>query len=236
MKKIIVLLLLPLLIFSIIACKDKEEEHEKKGKLIKMVEHFPSNNEFSLVITYYYDNQNRLIKHQQSQNGDTASISIKYSANTIITTLENVENEISTWFFNENGYLIGDDNNSTYIYENGYLKEWKGENGNKVEYSWQNGNMVQINGATFEYNNKKDLLNINPFFFKGNNTLTYCGVKLKGWTSKNYVIKETHSVPCDHIITYEYIFDKDGYPIQIIWYFESEKDGKSESKLILTYY
>jgi len=247
MKRLL-LFILPLLALTFISCKPEEEEKPKK--LVKTVEFINLLEVGTLLHTYYYDNLNRLIKRKESFNNNVNGgyYTFNYSTNTI-TVYPDIEP--FTWYLDENGYLIDDTNNSTYIYENGYLKEYKVDNSFRVEYSWINGNNVQIThfseylvSATTicECSNKEDLLNIEPLFILQHfHPLPIFGLRLKGWTSKNYLTKWTFTDtnpdnPSTTIRTYDYTFDTDGYPTQIIVNSTDNEQVNPTGKILLTYY
>jgi len=258
MRKIITLFLLPLLALTFITCKKNNEgEQGKKGKLVKTVEWIVLGDSYQS--TYYYDNQNRLIKTESFY----ATQTLNYSTNTITMTGTESKNLnavlTSTFQLDNNGYLlswnfnnsIGYNSNKTYNYENGFIKELSDiftEKGvtfhSKYKYTCLNGNVIQCaeyhNDSTlfvsyaYEYDNRENLLNLKLFFDAVSNPL----LKLKGITSKNYVVKRTYTEYCNNnpcyidVHTFDYKFDKDGYPTEII---QSSK-GNPLHKYILTYY
>ena len=213
------------------------------------------------TLTFIYDNQNRLIK---IDFGNSYTDIIQYSKNEI-TLFRHRKSWVGstdttyTYLFqlDNNGYLISDnyiglykynDDNiakNSYAYENGYLNEIK-ENitsnfGNDInnyyEFSWANGNIVQAmkknsedtSTAIYEYNSRENLLNIEVF----SKFISVPYQKFKGCASKNYLVKETFA---KGIYTYDYEFDKDGYPTQIISNYWSDGYLESTVKFILTYY
>jgi uncharacterized protein YxeA len=234
MKRLL-LFILPLLVTLFISCKkNNEEEKEKTTKLVKMVEDYAKDEngewEANCLHTFYYDNQNRLIKVDGNRYGRPTNY-LYETNNVIITYVFEEINQKDTLQLDSNGYLICAYKH-IYSYENGYLKEIT-FNHSSVEYSWLNENIVQITeGKTktlHEYSNKEDLLNINVLAVGG-------GIfqKFKGLSSKNYVIKQT-SISNDNdvsIATFDYKFDKDNYPTQIIL----SIDGVEDSKFTITYY
>jgi hypothetical protein len=87
--------------------------------------------------------------------------------------------------------------------------------------------------AYYEYGSKKDLLNIELNALSLFNFAK--GLKLKGFSSKNYMIQTTgteylngYSYPAQ-ISTYSYEFDTEGYPTEITI-------NENAGKIILTYY
>ena len=257
MKKIIALLLLPLMVITFVSCKP--EEKEKPKKLLKKIDWILYNDNPTYQFTYYYDNQNRLIKTESFY----ATQTLNYSTNTITMTGTESKNLnavlTSTFQLDNNGYLlswnfnnsIGYNSNKTYNYENGFIKELNDvftEKGStfycQYKYSWMNGNIMQCaeyhNDSTlfvtntYEYDSRKNLLNIKLFF----EAVSVPLLKFIGITSKNYVVKSTYTeycnnIPCyNEIYTFDYKFDKDGYPTQII----QTCNGKEGIKIILTYY
>jgi hypothetical protein len=226
MKQIIALLLLPLLTIAFVSCKKDnkgEEENGKPTKLLKTIKISDTESgNLQYLLTHYYDNQNRLIKvginALYSSNPDIQSdfYNITYSTNTI--TITDFENHVYILQLDDNGYVIGYNGQYTYIYENGYLKEVKGENGRRTEYSWVNGNMVQSTHykdstsfiSYYEYNNRENLLNINDITGLIYDYETFeDGLRLKGCTSKNYLVKASQ-------LTFNYQFDADGFPTQMM--------------------
>jgi hypothetical protein len=224
MKKIITLLLLPLLAISFFSCKkDNEEENGNSTKLLKTVEWIV--NEESLMYTFHYDVQNRPTKVYTTVNGCSypePSFVLEYSTNAITIFTGNDPNV--QYQLDDNGH-VAYCNYQTFIYENGYLKE-RIYNDSKVEYSWINGNIVQEGHITYEYSNKEDLLNIDVFnlFYEYDRWL-----KLKGHTSKNYLVKQSTG---GGNYTYEYTFDTEGYPTKIIQSYNGQESGE----IISTYY
>jgi hypothetical protein len=261
MKQIIALLLLFLLLFSFVSCKKNNEEQGKNTKLLKTIEISDTESgNLQYLLTHYYDNHDRLIKvNYSSPEAQFDFYTIKYLTNAII--IIDFENKADTLQLGENGYVISQKtflgNLYTFTYENGYIKEVKSENGRKTEYFWKNGNMVQttsynndsLQGSTYyEYNSIEDLSN-----FSDLTGLIYDmqRISIKGFASKNYLVKmtthlkdpeppepekgiiyETQINTFDRILTYDYKFDKDGYPTEII----RSVDGIENNKCILTYY
>jgi len=167
-----------------------------------------------------------------------------YGTNTIIVDCDDGW-EKDTMQLDNNGYVISNCHNGycTFTYKNGYLKEEKIAGiGYPIIYSWHNENMVQKTSdykINYEYSNREDLLNINIFAYPDNYGYPFL-LKLKGFSSKNCLAKTyatENSYSC--ITTYDYIFDKDGYPNQIILKCEEGVDNHTYSytfKYILTYY
>jgi len=258
MKKTIILLILPLFAITFIACKkNNEEEQGKKGKLVKTVEYFNiQDTTFSFLFTTHYDNQDRLIKVEWVQKTYSAvynlyTINLQYSTNTIISTWIHggLVDKTYTLHLDNIGYVkyegSGIDTCHIYTYENNYLKE-RISHGFPFEYSWTNGNIVQMIAdwpdgnyveTNYEYSSKEDLLNINILDIDdifANNQGYAKVLKLKGLASKNYLVKAIKTnYPYTSIITYDYKFDKNGYPIQILL---SVNGGEELYKYVLTYY
>ena len=251
MKRIIAFLLLPLLAFTFIACNPDEEE-ESTTKLVKTVKLEVFKNEEVVQIvsyTYYYDNQNRVIKIETLYWEDTppyyyeSTTNFKYSANTIFV------NDSFLYQLDANGYLISDVFGITYIYENGYLKETRNESGDSTKYTWSNGNIVQSFGTyysmigdtiytyttNYEYTNKENLLNI---ILPWDSGYEFVGVllKFKGTANKNLLKKVTNQEGIRLDVT-DYQFDEKGYPIQIILNLYSPYPIIQEKqKYTITYY
>jgi len=270
MKKIITLLLLPLLALTLNSCKKENKEGENNGKYTKLVKTITV--EFSELdsqvdtstISIYYDNQNRPIKINSVYSYDFSETDvIQYSKNAITLIRQRKESFIDTtityqFLLDNNGYLISDNFGATgfashensYTYKNGYLKEKKeinkkgfDEYERYYEFSWKNGNMVQITtddskeNATFtgifEYDNRENILN-SYIIFQG---FTYSFLKVKGHTSKNNLVKVTGTNNYNNennITTYDYEFDNDGYPTQIIQ--KSNQPEEHQKKYTITYY
>ena len=233
MKRIVALLLLPLLAFTFVSCKPEEED--KNNKLVKTIEIEVIKNEIVVQIyshTAHYDNKNRLIKIETLYWEDRppyyyeSTANFKYYASTIFL------NDSFYYQLDDNGYLIRDMyDGTTFIYENGYLKEKRYKNGGLSKYTWMNGNIVQVNNSFYEYSNKENLLNINipcEYF-----SLFEPILKFKGLESKNYLVKETYNTT--QVITYDYTLDKEGYPTQIIVN-DKPNPEQEELKITLTYY
>jgi hypothetical protein len=232
MNKIITLLLLSLLAFTFISCKDKEEEKEKP-KLVKTAE-ITEDGIALYFLTALYDNQNRLIRVNFS-NPPNGYFDFKYSTNNITFGCDGVYNDIL--LLDNNGYVLRD-TFYTYTYENGFVKERK-SNGypeTSSEYFWMNGNMLHDCLTNYEYDNRENLLNVDLMGFIYGESLSAKvphWLNLKGFASKNYLVKSTEIYDDTLItITYEYEFDTDGYPTQII-----RNDNEDYTRVIkITYY
>jgi len=223
------------------SCGDNEEEQGKKGKLLKTALYICDGGATEILYTAYYDNQNRLTKFKMSgvEFEDETSYNFQYSTNAItLTTIDTSGNKNIVLQLNDSGYLINDEH-CYFTYENGYVKEVKYAEYDRIsKFSWINGNMVQETGSnhiiTYEYSNRENLLNIDLIrFFNTALPPHTCMLKFKGLASKNHLVKMTEN---SHINSYEYEFDKDGYPIQIIGYFYRGDDKIEEFKYVLTYY
>jgi len=210
------------------SCKNNEDDKGKKGKLVKTVGYSEPSNDNNFLFTGYYDAQNRLIKVEECYQ--SILLNLTYSANTIIVNIkfnESGENHTHLLHLDNNGYLIEDDF-FTYFYENGYLKEKKAKEDSNVivKYSWMNGNMMQMSEdpyyiVTYEYSSKENLSNIDLVSSIIGQVYFYSGaLKFKGLASKNHLVKMTETsydgVPHSFIHSYDYKFDEDGYPTEII--------------------
>jgi hypothetical protein len=139
---------------------------------------------------------------------------------------------------------------TTFIYENGYLKETRYENGELMsKYNWLNGNIVQSIGTyysmigdtiytyttNYEYSNKDNLLNI---ILPWDSGYEFVGamLKFKGTANKNLLKKVTNQEGIRLDVT-DYQFDKKGYPTQIILNLYSPYPIIQEKqKYTITYY
>jgi len=237
MKRLL-LFILPLLALTFISCKP--EEKEKPKKLVKTLEISDTESgNLQYLLTHYYDNQDRLIRiginalYSSNPDIQTDFYKITYSTNTI--TITDFENNVYVLQLDDNGYITSYNGYYTYIYENGYIKEVKGENGRRTEYSWVNGNMVQSThykdstssiSTCYEYSNRENLLNINDMTGLIYDYVTFeDGLRLKGCTSKNYLVKASQ-------FTFNYQFDADGYPTQM----KRSIDGINDHTYKFTYY
>jgi len=253
MKKLL-LLLLPLLAITFIACHNEEEEEENGNptKLVKTVEIYSYTTGNSEKFTAYYDNQNKPIKleyRETDSHSPAYTINLTYSTNTITMTHSDFSG-VRTFQLDDNGYLIRD-NTFNYIYENGYLKEAHGHDSgfrnSHWYFSWMNGNKVQTtiylnndysSEYTYEYGNRENLLNIDILGALTSSEFGeytfYHWLKFKGHASKNYLGKATwtNTDNIAKIITYDYQFDEDGYPTQVIL----SNESRAWVKFIYTYY
>jgi hypothetical protein len=255
MKKIITLLLLPLLVFLLISC-NKNNEEDKNGKLVKTVELEVFKNEEVVQIvsyTYFYDNQNRVIKIKELYRENYDPFYYESTHNFIYSPSTIIENDKYHHQLDDNGYLIRTSENyngtiyyTSYIYENGYLKEAKNSHGDSVKYTWLNGNMVQAIGyfyrpfpddtlfiytTNYEYTTNENLLNINLPWDSGYDFLG-ARLKFKGAANKNLLKKFPDS---EEVINYN--FDENGYPIQIMFNLYSPYPIIQEKqKYTITYY
>jgi hypothetical protein len=259
MKRLL-LFILPLLVILFIACnKNNEEENGTPTKLVKTVEIFES---APLTFTYFYDNKNRLSKihfHYEAPEYFETEYNLTYGTNTVTYCINTGGNDetLATYTFDNNGYCVSYFcNKSTdclvdFTYENGYLKSSNApiylgyQDGFESSYFWNNGNLTYAKtiysshpNNTLEYNavfsNKEDLLNIpiQSVKLSGLGFDEMHPIKFKGIASKNYLVKQTAG---GRNYTYEYTFDTDGYPTQIIER-ESAYYEESERKYIITYY
>jgi hypothetical protein len=256
MKKIIALFLLPLLVVSFNSCKDKEEE-EKPKKLVKTLE-WCENAPYAdrYLATLHYDNQNRVIKAEVSFDTVTfLKINLEYSTNVVNAAWWTLDGDRITNYLlqlNNSGYLMSEITTDapyrtcTYAYENGYVKEsiFSLYPESPIEYFWMNGNIVQKSNsrvsATYEYDSRENLLNvdINDFDAEVFPDMHPRGLKLKGFASKNYLVKSTYTSGQNStdILTFDYKFDKDGYPTEIICSYYSNGVKHGEVLYIITYY
>jgi hypothetical protein len=162
----------------------------------------------------------------------------------------------TTYLLDNNGYCTqyGDGKNiAKFTYENGYLKSSKSSHNGGIKdecsYFWENSNMKTQSGiyamaggtnstyeSNAEYGNKENLLNIR-LFFENMPSLTDFNwllfIKFKGIASKNYLVKTFNQYTTN---IYNYEFDTNGYPTEIIEYFYRGDDKIEEFKYTLTYY
>jgi hypothetical protein len=187
--------------------------------------------------TYYfeYDNQQRVSKIDYGYG----SAIISYSENTITRLHKEDDYEWKeVYTLNSEGYVQKHEYFEAdalpldvvqFTYSGGNMIKSAGDSDyfGDSTFSWQNGNIVQRVGLgenerpsythTFTYNDKEDKMNIViidvdyviedglcPFFIS----------KFKGMTSKNLISKKAFGTETKY--TYDYIFDTDGYPTEII--------------------
>ena len=225
MKKIL-LLALPVMVMCFASCeKDKGNDGNSVQKLIKEISWIEDG--YSVVRTYEYDTQNRVIKLIETwDEGETEmyETTVAYDGNTIIESSKWKEgangvwnNDASTKFYlDNNGYVIKceyiDDgevsSSTTYEYENGYLKTAKGSMIEK--YEWQNGDIVRCDSREIQYLDNEDKMNIDCLNYSA--TISDAGIKFQGTCSKHLMSGYGNDSQWNNR-TYE--FDSEGYPTKI---------------------
>lgn len=228
MKKIISLLSLVLLLSCSSDDSSSSPETGTQGtKLTKIVETNFSNNFTSTTnFTYSGDNlvktetvggngsvykseysyeNNKLIKVKFFLNGITASETLFNYTGNLITSSSNNEDGINftrTYEYSDSNYLIKETQ-----YSNGTLQSVSNFTIDT------NGNVQSFTNSSFsgQYNYMHDNKN-NPY------STTYAPAYLKslgkGYTANN-IIKET-SIISNSIVTYEYVYSSEGFPIEKI--------------------
>jgi len=117
------------------------------------------------------------------------------------------------------------------LYKNGYLTKIKCKNQydeiSEQEYSWSNGNIIQPN--FIEYDSRENLLNLNFY----DNIVPDGFIKFKGCSTKNHWVKTMIGTDVE---TFNYTFDTDGYPTQLVMSLWIDGQFEITIKHILTYY
>lgn len=238
MKKLLLLLTLPLLAITFNSCSKSNDGGDGSGGangLIKKVENHYQNVEgrvYESVYTFQYDNHNRLKLVTEEEGGNKYSESVEYGENKIIfgdviCTLDN------------NGYLTKLDNGereTTYTYSSGRLDEILFDNNIITRASWENGNMISIDhiaensNITCTYDNRENKLNLQLLEFQSDVDILgeYSMYGFKGWKNKNYILTETEG---NTIHSYDYTFDTKGYPTKII--VTEKENGINQSTLTM---
>ena len=144
-------------------------------------------------------------------------------------------------------------------YSNGYVTKWNNAAyGVNTTYTWEDGNLIQIvedfpDGAkctrTLTYNNIEDNKTTIPIptprvlryeKYIGNQYIANFSridpnfiIKLKGFTSKNYLVRETISyrTGTGWTTSYSFSFDSSGYPTKV-----TISDPEDTQTSIITYY
>ena len=223
MKKIL-LLPLPLMVMCFASCEKDNGNDENSGrKLIKEISWIEDGS--SVVRTYEYDSQNRIIKLIETWDESFVSETIvEYDGNTITESWREGTNGIwdnegsEKYYLNNDGYVIKSEgiyegeihSTATYEYENGYLKSKKGSM--TEEYEWQNGNIVRENSSSREiqYLDNEDKMNVD--FLNYSIGISTTGIKFQGTCSKHLMSGYGNDSQWNNR-TYE--FDTEGYPTKI---------------------
>ena len=219
------LLALPLMVMCFASCeKDNGNDGNTVQKLVKEISWIED--DYSVVRTYEYDSQNRIIKMVETwDEGETemSEITVEYDGNTI-TESERWQSggngvwnsDVTKYYLDNDGYVIkreyiyeGKVSSSTiYEYENGYLKTAKGSM--TYEYEWQNGDIVRENSRKIQYLDNEDKMNID--FLNYSIGVSTTGIKFQGTCSKHLMSGYGNDSQWNNR-TYE--FDTEGYPTKI---------------------
>ena len=225
MKKVFLLLTLPLLALSFTACnKGNDEGNDNKAKLVKQL------SQDNGYMDFEYDNQQRLTR----DSGSIPVSTFTYAGNTITQNGKGFKN---IFLLNSDGYLIErtyeDDRfeTYTYTYQNGYLHTVSLNNNLRFTCKWENGNMVEKiypsgKSAYFTYYDTEDKMNIELITSMNIEGELF---KTKGLHSKN-LLKQTDDYEG---YSYKYTFDDQGYVTEI--QVKREDSGNTYTQT-LTYY
>mgnify|MGYP001778389652 CR=1 FL=1 len=225
MKKIL-LFMLPLVAVCFASCeKDNDNDGNSVQKLIKEISWIEDG--YSVVRTYEYDSQNRIIKLIETwDEGETemSESTVEYEGNTITESFKWKEGANGVWsndvitkyYLDNDGYVIKCEyiengevySSETYEYENGYLKTAR--RSVTEEYEWQNGDIVRDSNRKIQYLENEDKMNID--FLNYSAYISGAGVKFQGTCSKHLMSGYGSDSQWNNR-TYE--FDADGYPTKI---------------------
>lgn len=238
MKKLFLLLMMPLLAIPFYSCSSDDDDDFPNGKA-KLLKEIIYDDEEKQI--FEYDSEQRLIKVTDKYVNETRIITITYGSNAItckegsseeIFTLDN-EGYVTKIVY-KNGYKNG--YYTEFKYADGYLSETKEYNNegklqNTYLYTWSNGNLIKIVDerytTTYTYDNKENKLGFNDNAIVDYSDFIWL-FKFKGMTNKNHQIGGSND---DWICTCEYTFDNDGYPTQLIL-----KEGQYTDISTFTYY
>lgn len=241
MKKLILLLMLPLLAVSFNSCDkgDDGDGDDPQGNvaLVKKI----VNGDWSME--FQYDNQQRVIKAIERDEDYTSNIAFTYATNKI-TVAGDDGDYTGEYTFNSDGYLVkfGDtaigegEYSNTFTYSNGYVAKSVDNDGYSTTYSWSDGNMVESRSSdgdivAYTYTDYPNKTNM-PF---PDFLLDWdIPIKCKGACSKNFEATHTwkYENAEDDTRTYSYTFNADGNPTEIK---RTDSDGYSSTTYI-TYY
>ena len=221
MKKML-LFALPLMVMCFVSCeKDNGNDGNTVQKLVKEISWIEDG--YSVVRTYEYDSQNRIIKLIETWDESFVSETIvEYDGNTITESWREGTNGVwdnegrDIYYLDNNGYVIkyesiyeGEISSSvTYEYENGYLKREVGSM--TEEYEWQNGDIVRDSNRKIQYLENEDKMNVD--FLNYSASISYAGIKFQGTCSKHLMSGYGNDSQWNNR-TYE--FDSAGYPTKI---------------------
>lgn len=145
------------------------------------------------------------------------------------------ENKCITEVQEEDGYR------GCFYYSNGQIIGYKylsASDGHAIyedEYIWNNDNLRFINGAEIILSNIENKTNIDLYLIMRWFTFDFNGENeflLNGYLGKRSKYLVSQIIDGNDIENYEYILDKDGYPIEIK---ETNQDGETESITFIEY-
>jgi len=220
MKKLILLLVLPLMVLVFNSC-NKDDDGGNSTRTTKLVKQIVWLDEEGTSYSFEYDNKGRITKMIYVEQGDNPYIlTYEYNTNSIIAKEGN--NIVITYTLNSEGYVIQEEESyssdryiTQYSYSNGYLSKTTEQyyyNGNPsstnvTNYTWENGNMIKEESGEYHiihytYTDKENKMNINIYDMGDY-------IRFKGMTSKNYIESERSND--QQKLYYSYVFDEDGY-------------------------
>lgn len=208
--------------------------------------------------TFEYDDQHRLSKVTDIEADNKRTYLYSYNGNTVTIKELNKQGDLSNekvLQLNDKGYVISAtdeyDNNYKFTYDaDGYLQKEEYKRNNQVQdtyiYRWANGNMVSLTEAsansptyttTYRYQADQTLaVNIALFdafrYYFGEWEAFTLSI-FKGKPSANLFTKYDDG---DLTISYDYIFDNDGY-VSKVSYRETSGNWLDETTTVqITYY
>ena len=190
--------------------------------------------------TFEYDNQNRIIKISYYNYFITndRSVTFTYNANDLVKTVEKDNYETRTEEFLKSGNKItmtqrfenNPQSNATYtidLNEDGTMAKFQIDGSdNFFTYQYDNGNLTNDGQYAYLYDNNKS-----PFFYS--NTPKWFMVYFfddVALACKNNTIEKS-GLSSDERYTYEYEYDKDGFPTKRI----EKREGFGESVIEFAY-
>lgn len=217
--------MLPLLAITFNSCsKDDDGNGNGNEETVALVKKI-SNPHFDWYVEFQYDDQQRLIKAVEYDNGYMGNLTFSYGNNKITATLD--KGAFEEYTLNDDGYLIqltDEDgvHSVSYTYMGGYLSGWITSYGDSTaSYTWSNGNMTEVKyddgdeySNVYTYTNHVNKTNLPfPDFFLDLDM----PLKFKGTFSKNLPLSLTKKDEGDvvDIINYSYTFNSDGNPTEI---------------------
>lgn len=244
MKKVF---LLSLLAFSVFSCSSSDDDGEKPQEVVKLVKSIEYAGDLATdFFLFEYDDQDRVSKISSASE----IAEYQYEGNRIICAekILSYHNDgyVTTYVLDNNGYLkeqitvpYGGENVAELTYQNGYLYQATDKYG-AITYTWENDNIKQYASerttVTFDYGTMEDKLNINLDRWLTDADSGYAfGFKFKGIANKNYPTRLTIQGGYNYSATYNYTFDKDGYPTEIVTIYGGGWSGLRDTMKI-TYY